>query len=85
MVPDIVDIVPTFVQRIYSLVKDLYDKLDEKEAVVSKRNLIEQLTEYYKRKQKLLFYVDYMLSLLNDETQRLLSRRMTEWEELFTQ
>ena len=85
MVPDIVDIVPTFVQRIYSLVKDLYDKLDEKEAVVSKRNLIEQLTEYYKRKRKLLFYVDYMLSLLNDETQRLLSRRMTEWEELFTQ
>ena len=35
------DSVPIHVKKLHTLVKDLDDKLDEKEAVVSKSNLIE--------------------------------------------
>ena len=65
----------------HTLVKNLDDKLDEKEAVVSKSDLIDRVTEYSERRQALLFCVDLMLSLTNAETQRQLSR--TVWEERF--
>ena len=75
--------VPLHVEKIHTLVKDLDDKLDEKTAVVSKRNLIDWVIEYRERRQALLFCVDFMLSLTNEETQRQLSRSVTEWDEFF--
>ena len=75
--------VPLHVEKIHTLVKDLDDKLDEERAVVSKRNLIDWVIEYRERRQALLFCVDFMLSLTNDETQRQLSRSVTEWDECF--
>ena len=77
------DIVPLNVKKLHTLVKDLDDKLDEERAVVSKRNLIDRVIEYRERRQALLFCVDFMLSLTNEETQRQLSRSVTEWDELF--
>ena len=77
------DIVPLHVEKIHTLVKDLDDKLDEERAVVSKRNLIDWVIEYRVRRQALLFCVDFMLSLTNEETQRRLSRSVTEWDECF--
>ena len=75
--------VPLHVEKIHTLVKDLDDKLDEEGAVVSKRNLIDWVIEYRERRQALLFCVDFMLSLTNEETQRQLSRSVTEWDECF--
>ena len=75
--------VPLHVEKIHTLVKDLDDKLDEEGAVVSKRNLIDWVIEYRERRQALLFCVDFMLSLTNEETQRQLSRSVTEWDEFF--
>ena len=75
--------VPLHVEKIHTLVKDLDDKLDEETAVVSKRNLIDWVIEYRERRQALLFCVDFMLSLTNEETQRQLSRSVTEWDEFF--
>ena len=75
--------VPLHVEKIHTLVKDLDDKLDEERAVVSKRNLIDWVIEYRERRQALLFCVDFMLSLTNEETQRQLSRKVTEWDEFF--
>ena len=75
--------VPLHVEKIHTLVKDLDDKLDEERAVVSKRNLIDWVIEYRERRQALLFCVDFMLSLTNEETQRRLSRSVTEWDECF--
>ena len=75
--------VPLHVEKIHTLVKDLDDKLDEERAVVSKRNLIDWVIEYLERRQALLFCVDFMLSLTNEETQRQLSRSVTEWDECF--
>ena len=75
--------VPLHVEKIHTLVKDLDDKLDEERAVVSKRNLIDCVIEYRERRQSLLFCVDFMLSLTNEETQRRLSRSVTEWDECF--
>ena len=43
--------------------------LDEKEAVLSKSNLIDQVIEYRERRQALLFCVDSMLSLTEEETE----------------
>ena len=63
--------------------KDLDDKLDEKEPVVSKSNLIDRVIEYRERRQLLLFYIDFMLNLMKEETQRQLSRSVTEWEKCF--
>ena len=77
------DIVPLHVEKLHTLVKDLDDKLDEEGAVVSKRNLIDWVIEYRERRQALLFCVDFMLSLTNEETQRQLSRSVTEWDECF--
>ena len=77
------NIVPLHVEKIHTLVKDLDDKLDEERAVVSKRNLIDWVIEYRERRQALLFCVDFMLSLTNEETQRQLSRSVTEWDECF--
>ena len=77
------DIVPLKVEKVHTLVKDLDDKLDEERAVVSKRNLIDWVIEYRERRQALLFCVDFMLSLTNEETQRQLSRSVTEWDEFF--
>ena len=75
--------VPLHVEKIHTLVKDLDDKLDEETAVVSKRNLIDWVIEYRERRQALLFCVDFMLSLTNEETQRQLSRSVTEWDNFF--
>ena len=75
--------VPLHVEKIHTLVKDLDDKLNEETAVVSKRNLIDWVIEYRERRQALLFCVDFMLSLTNEETQRQLSRSVTEWDECF--
>ena len=77
------DIVPLHVEKIHTLVKDLDDKLDEEGAVVSKSKLIDWVIEYRERRQALLFCVDFMLSLTNEETQRQLSRSVTEWDECF--
>ena len=77
------DIVPLHVKKLHTLVKDLDDKLDEEGAVVSKSKLIDQVIEYRERRQALLFCVDFMLSLTNEETQRQLSRSVTEWDEFF--
>ena len=63
--------------------KDLDDKLDEKEAVVSKSKLVDWVIGYRERRQTLLFCVDFMLNLTNEEMQRQLSRSVTEWEECF--
>ena len=59
------DSVPIHVEKLHTLVKDLDDKLDEEEAVVSKSNLIDRVVEYRERRQALLFCVDFMLSLTN--------------------
>ena len=75
--------VPLHVEKIHTLVKDLDDKLDEERSVVSKGNLIDWVFEYRERRQALLFCVDFMLSLTNEETQRRLSRSVTEWDECF--
>ena len=77
------DIVPLHVKKLHTLVKDLDDKLDEEGAVVSKSKLIDRVIEYRERRQALLFCVDFMLSLTNEETQRQLSRSVTEWDECF--
>ena len=77
------DIVPLHVKKLHTLVKDLDDKLDEEGAVVSKSKLIDRVIEYRERRQALLFCVDFMLSLPNEETQRQLSRSVTEWDECF--
>ena len=75
--------VPLHVEKLHTLVKDLDDKLDEETAVVSKRNLIDWVIEYRERIQALLFCVNFMLSLTNEETQGQLSRSVTEWDECF--
>ena len=77
--------VPLHVKKLHTLVKDLDDKLVEKEAVISKSNLIDWVIEYRDRRQALLFSVDLMLSFTNEETQRQLSRSVSEWEECFAQ
>ena len=65
--------VPIHVKKLHTLLKELDDRFDEKEAVVSNSNLIDWVVEYRERRQALLFCVDFMLSLANDETQRQLS------------
>ena len=60
------DSVPIYVEKLHTLVKDLDDKLDEKEAVVSKSNLIDRVIEYRDRRQALLFCIDSMSSLTNE-------------------
>ena len=77
------NIVTRHVKKLHTLVKDLDDKLDEEEAVVSKSNLIDCVIEWPDRRQALLFYVDFLLSLANEEMQIQLSRSVTEWEECF--
>ena len=77
------DIVPLHVKKLHTLVKDLDDKLDGEGAVVSKSKLIDRVIEYRERRQALLFCVDFMLSLTNEETQKRLSRSVTEWDECF--
>ena len=77
------DRVPIHVEKLHTFLKDLDDKLDEKEAIVSKSNLVDWVIEYRERRQALLFCVDSMMSLTKDETQRQLSRSVTEWEECF--
>ena len=66
------------VKKHHTLVKDLDDKLVEKEDVVAKSNLIDWVIEYRDRRQALLFSVDLMLSLTKEEMQRQLSRSVTE-------
>ena len=70
--------VPLHVEKLHTLVKDFDDKLDEKDAVVAKSSLIDWVIEYRERRQALLFCVDFMLNLRNEETQRQLSRSVTE-------
>ena len=76
--------VPLHVEKLHTLVKDFDDKLDEKDAVVAKSSLIDCVIEYRERRQALLFCVDFMLNLRNEETQRELSRSVTEWKESFS-
>ena len=76
------DIVPTLVGRLRTLIKDLDDKFDEKEAAVSKRKLNDRVIEYRENKQALLHNVDLMLDLTNKKRRRL-SRSVSEWEEFF--
>ena len=66
-------ILPLHVENFHTLVKDLDDKLDEKEAVVSKSDLIDRVIEYRERREALLLCVDFVLSITNQETQRQLS------------
>ena len=47
--------------------------------------MIDCVSEYRENKQALLDNLDLMLDLTNKETQRQLSRSVTEWEELFAQ
>ena len=75
------NVVPLNVKKLHTWVKDLDDKLDQKEAVVSKSNLIDRVIEYSERRQALLCCVGFMLSLTKVETQRQLSLSVTEWEE----
>ena len=77
------DSVPIHVEKLHTLLKDLDDKLDNKEAVLSKINVVDQVIGYRERGQALLFCVDSMLSLTKEETQRQSSRSVTEWEECF--
>ena len=67
------NILPLHVKKHHTLVKVLDDELVEKEAVVAKSNLIDWVIEYRDRRQALLFSLDLMLSLTNEETQRQLS------------
>ena len=71
------NIVPLHVKKLHTLEKDLDDKLVEKKVVVAKSNLIYWVFEYRDRRQALLFCVDFMLSLTNEETQRQHSRSVT--------
>ena len=71
------------VEKFHTLLKNLDDKLDEKEAVVPKSNLIDWVIEYRDKRQALLFCEDFMLRLTNEETQIQLSRSVTEWKECF--
>ena len=75
--------VPLHVKKLHTLVKDLDDKLVEKEAAVAKSNMIDWVIKYHDRRQALLIYVDFMLSLTKEGMQRQLSRSVTEWEECF--
>ena len=60
------DSVPIYVEKLHTLVKDLDDKLDEKDAVVSKSNLIDRVIEYRDRRQALRFCIDSMSSITNE-------------------
>ena len=53
--------VPLYVETLHTLVEVSDDKHDEKEAVVTKGNLIDWVIEYRDRRQALLFCVDFML------------------------
>ena len=75
--------VPLHVKKLHTLVKDLDDKLVEKEAVVAKSNMVDWVIEYRDRRQALLFCVDFMLSLSKEEKKKQLSRSVTEWEYCF--
>ena len=77
------DIVPTLVGRLRTLIQDLDDKLDEQEAILCIRKLNDWIFEFRENKQALLHNVDLMLDLTNEETRRWLSRSVTEWEERF--
>ena len=77
------DTVATQVGRLRTLITELDDKLDEKQAVVSKGKLYDLVFEYRDNKQALLHNVDLMLDLTNEESQRRLSRSVTEWEQFF--
>ena len=71
------------VEKLHTLVEVWDDKLVEKEAFLSKSNMIDQAVQYHERKQALLFSVDSFLSLTNEKKQRQSSRSVTEWEEGF--
>ena len=77
------DSVSIHVEKIHTLLNDFDDKLDEKEPVVSKSNLICWEVETCERRQTLLFCVDSMLSVTNEVMKKQPSRYVTGWEECF--
>ena len=75
------DSVPLPVKKLHTLVKVSDDKLDEKDPVASKSNLIVGEIDYRERRQALLFCVNFMLSRTNNEMRRQLSWSVVEWED----
>ena len=61
----------------------LDDKIDEQGAVPCKGKLYDRVFKSRENKQALMHIVDLMLDLTNEETQRQLSRSVTEWHEFF--
>ena len=61
------------------------DKLDEQDAILCKGKINDWVFEYRKNKQAMLHNVDPMLYLTNEETQKQLSRSVTEWEVFFAE
>ena len=80
-----VDTVATQVGKLRTLIEDMDDKLDELGATLCKGKLNDWVLEYRENKQALLHNVDLRLDLTNEEKQRQLSLRVTEWEEFFAQ
>ena len=78
-----VDTVATQVGKLRTLIKELDDKLDEQSASLCKGELNDWVFEYRENKQALLHNVDLMLDLTNEESQRRLSRSVTQWERFF--
>ena len=70
-------------KKLHTLLKDLVDNLNEKDAVVSKSHFIDKVIEFRERRQAFLLCVDSMFSHTNEEAKRQLSRRVTEWEKCF--
>ena len=60
-------VVLVHVEKLHALLIDLDKRLDEKGAVVSKSNFIGWELEYRERRQALLFCVDFMLGLANED------------------
>ena len=53
-----VDIEPTHVQKVLSLVKDFDEKPHEREALVPKRNFVDWVIENNENRQALMLYVN---------------------------
>ena len=79
------DTVATQVGGLRTLIKELEDRLDEQCAILCKRKLNDWVFEYRENKQALLHNMDLMLDLTKEETQRRLSRSVTECEEFSAQ
>ena len=54
------DIVPTLVRRLRTLIKDVDNKLDEQDDILCKSKLNDRVFEYRENKQALLHNIDLM-------------------------